>query len=74
MTKVIATLEKPKARTKIVIEVNKDMNLPKEDWFLDFKHIEKKTNKVKAISTITQNDIKNWCAYYEGKGWKVTLK
>jgi hypothetical protein len=57
-------LEKPRSRQRI--EVIPDSN---DDWFIDIKWVEKKTEKIVRSSCIIRKDLETWIKSFERDGW-----
>jgi hypothetical protein len=57
-------LEKPKSRQRIEVVPDEQ-----DDWFIDVKWVEKKSNKVSRSSRIIRKDLETWMSHLERQGW-----
>jgi hypothetical protein len=57
-------LEKPKSRQRIEVVPDEQ-----DDWFIDVKWVEKKTDKISRSSRIIRKDLDTWMSQLERQGW-----
>lgn len=72
MENPIYVFNKPKARQKIEIFIDKSMD--SEGWFYEIQYIEKKTNKKSHSHCVIKKDIESWIRSLQNDGWIIEQK
>lgn len=67
MDKLIHTYKKPRSRQRI--EIHEDLSMDPDGWFLDFRYIENKTNKIAHSHCVIRKDLENWIQGIQSQGW-----
>ena len=58
--KLPIVLKRPRAFNHIVIDVDDEMNMDDDDWFISVKYIKTKTGVMASQSCIVRKDLNGW--------------
>ncbi len=64
-------LKRPRSQQYIVIEVDEDMNVDKDDWFLNVSYRKNNTNSEVSSHCIIRKDLDTWLGSFKRQNYVI---